>query len=159
MDEPIERTPPPRPSKTPSWVLLGFLLGALVVWTLPREAATTSAPPKTTVVRLERPKETDIEAVFAAWGQYAVWDQDLTEVALWDVDMKSYSLFYEILRRGDAFYVRSIPKLTRPILTHGVHVQSPLLYTETEQMRQDWLTRNTDNIKPPEALSPDGRKP
>ena len=153
MDEPNERTPP-RPSKTPSWVLLGFVLGALVVWTLPREAAPSGAPPKTTVVRLERPKSTDIEAVFAAWGQYAVWDRDLTEVALWDVDLKSYSLFYEILRRGDAFYFRSIPKLTRPILSHGVHVQSPLLYTETEEMRQEWLNRNEPSEAAPRATTP-----
>lgn len=154
MDEPNEPASPPRPSKTPSWVLLGFVLGALVVWMMPRENARSSAPiEKITTIQLDRPKATDIEAVFHDWGRYAVWDRDITEVALWDVDKKQYSIFYEILRRGETsrgweYYFRSIPKLTRPILTHGVRVASPLLYTETEEMRQEWLARGDPGTLP-----------
>lgn len=144
MDDSPETPPAPsRPSKTPSWILLGFVIGALFVWALPRERENETTPvTKRTVIELARPKASDIEAVFEAWGQYAAWDHDLTEVALWDVDKKTYSIYYEILRRGDALYFRSIPHLTRPLLTHGVHVQSPLQYTETEQMRQEWISRN-----------------
>lgn len=143
MDEP-EKTYPPSParlSKTPSWVTLGFLLGVLFMWALPHEEKPAPPPPtgKSVSVQLERPRVTDIEAVFAEWGRYAVWENDLTEVALWDVDRKSYSIFYEILRNGDIYYFRSIPKLTRPILTHGVQAHSPLMYTEPEAMRREWL--------------------
>jgi hypothetical protein len=92
-------------------------------------------------VQLERPRATDIEAVFAEWGRYAVWENDLTEVALWDVEKKAYSIYYEILRSGDLYYFRSIPQLTRPLLTHGVPRKSPLQYTEPEEMRREWLER------------------
>lgn len=141
MDESLDRPPSPsRLSKTPSWVLLGFVIGALFVWSLPRPsppAGRPSPPPRTVV--LERPKATDIEAVFAEWGRHASWDHDLTEVALWDVDTKSYSIFYEILRSGEGLYFRSIPRLTRPLLTHGVPKTIPLQFTETEEQRKEWL--------------------
>ena len=143
MDDLSDRPPSPaRLSKTPSWVLLGFVIGALFVWALPRETKTAASPagPKPATVLLERPKATDIEAVFAVWGRYAVWDHELTEVALWDVDMKSYTIYYEILRSGDAIYFRSIPKLTRPLLVHGLPKGAPLQYTETEEQRREWLS-------------------
>ena len=141
-----EETPPVQPSrlsKTPSWITLGFVLGALFVLALPREEPRRPATPpaKTQTVRLERPKLTQIEAVFADWGQHAVWSHDITEVALWDTDTRSYTICYEVLRSGDDYYFRSIPKLTRPILTHGVPANSPLLFTETEESRREWLQR------------------
>ncbi len=149
MDEASEKTPPAaRLSKTPSWVSLGFVIGALFVWALPRDTKPAGEPPaaQAPVVRLERPKATDIEAVFAEWGRYAVWEHDLTEVALWDVDRKSYAIFYEILRSGDACYFRSIPRFTRPILTHGVPHGSPLQFTETEEQRREWLNRDVTAV-------------
>jgi hypothetical protein len=157
MDEPSDKPlPPSRLSKTPSWVSLGFVIGALFVWALPRETKTAgtageSSAAKVPVVQLERPKATDIEAVFAEWGRYAVWDNDLTEVALWDVDRKSYTIFYEILRSGDASYFRSIPRLTRPILVHGVPRGCPLQFTETEEQRREWLARDVTVATPGEG--------
>ena len=145
MDEPEKERPisPSRLSKTPSWITLGFVLGALFVASLPREAAKfaperSSAPP--TVVKLERPKLTEIEAVFADWERYAVWDNNVTEVAMWDIEKKNYTIFYEVLRVWDNYYFRSIPRLTRPILTRGVpEQQSPLQFTETEASRREWI--------------------
>jgi len=142
MDESPDRPPSPsRLSKTPSWILLGFVIGALFVWALPRPTRPEADPgPPPRRVLLERPKATDIEAVFADWGRHASWDHDLTEVALWDVEKKSYTLYYEILRSGDVCYFRSIPRLTRPLLTHGVPKTAPLQYTETEEQRHEWLS-------------------
>ncbi|MDB6093510.1 MAG: hypothetical protein JWM32_1072 [Verrucomicrobia bacterium] len=142
---------------TPSWVLLGFVIGVLFVWALPGDVKTVT-PQVTgpTVVQLERPKLSDIEAVFYEWGRFAAWEHDLTEVALWDVDRKSYSICYEVQRREGAYYFRSIPHLTRPILTHGVNSPSPLVYTETEKMRSEWLHRN-ESLAPSMLPPVDGR--
>jgi len=138
--ESTPRPPAPKLSKTPSWITLGFVLGALFVWWLPREEkphSPAATPPAT--VRLERPQQTEIEAVFATWGQAAVWENDLTEVALWDAERKTYAIFYEVLRNGDTCYFRTIPQFTRPILTHGVRADSPLQFTEPEAARREWL--------------------
>lgn len=142
MDDAENERPVPRSrlSKTPSWLMLGFIFGALFVWSLPHEkprsrVAGADVPP----VRLERPKLTEIEAVFADWGQRAVWQNDVTEVALWDTEKRSFSIFYEVIRNGESYYFRSIPKLTRPLLTHGVKPNSPLQLTETEESRREWL--------------------
>ena len=143
MDESAKVYPPSasRLSKTPSWVTLGFVLGALFVWALPHAETPAAAPTATqsVTVQLLRPKTTEIEAVFAAWGHLAVWENDLTEVALWDVDKKSYSICYEVLRDGDKLFFRSIPRLTRPVLNHGLQGPMPLQFTETEALRREWL--------------------
>ena len=106
-------------------------------------------------VRLERPRLLEIEAVFAEWGRFAIWSNETTEVALWDTEKSSYTIFYEVLRSGESYYFRSIPKLTRPILTHGAQVKSPLQFTETEESRREWLERDREIIspRPPEAAT------
>jgi hypothetical protein len=50
----------------------------------------------------------------------------------------SYSDCFEVLKTADGYYYRSIPRLTRPILTHGSSDESPLQFTETERQRQEW---------------------
>jgi hypothetical protein len=150
--ETVRGPSPARLSKTPSWILLGFLIGLLFMWALPGPPpAPESAklPPRTVV--LERPKLTDIEAVFPEWDRYAVWEHDMTQIVLWDVEKRNYSICYEVLRNGSDYYYRSIPKLTRPILTHGVVVKNcPLLFTETEELRKEWLERQAQGIIPPD---------
>jgi hypothetical protein len=94
------------------------------------------------------PRLTTIEAVFAAWDRYAVWSDGTTEVALWSADTKGFSDCYEVTKLGDAYYFRSIPALTRPILTHGVVTESPLEFTETARQREEWLAEvNRENWK------------
>jgi hypothetical protein len=147
MDEDTPTKPArEKPSQVPSWVTLGFALGALFVLALPRRAPV--APPPAPVIEVappgpakppEAPQVTTIEAVFSAWDQYAVWTNDTTEVALWDSGTKSFSDFYEVLRTANGYYFRSIPGFTREILTHGVADNSPLQFTETERQRQEWL--------------------
>lgn len=165
MDEPAAERPlsQSRLSKTPSWITLGFVIGAVTVYMLPRESKpAASAPPAgpTTIVRLERPKITEIEAVFQEWGEYAVWEHDLTEVALWDTEKRSYSICYEVTRRNDTLYFRSIPRLTRPILTRGVDPHSPLQLTETERTRREWIERGQYEPRSQSARSqPDGDAP
>lgn len=133
-------------SKTPSWIMLGFLLGAAFVAALP---PLEKEPRESPVVRaIEEPKAseprnppqlTTIEAVFAEWGKHAVWSDDVTEVALWRPEDKAYTDFYEVRRFGGEYYFRSIPELTRRIISHGKPLpESPLQFTETEEQYLEW---------------------
>jgi len=167
-DKPVS---PKNLSKTPSWISFGFLLGALFVWLLPQpEPQVIEVPVKdeTTlplVATRIQPDFSQVEAVFEGWGRYAVWENDLTEIALWNIESKQYSRFYEVLRNGETFYFRSIVGLTRPVLTHGVEVNAPLLFTEPEARRQEWLrqhdeetwkeiTKSIRKIAPPVQVTP-----
>jgi hypothetical protein len=140
-------SPAAKLSKTPSWVMLGFILGAVFVAALPPWRR-PPAPEAVSVAALEPvrppvPREpaplTTIEAVFAEWQRHAVWSDDTTEVALWNIREKAFTDFYEVRRVGDALYFRTIPKLTRRIVTHGKPLpNSPLQFTETEEQYQEW---------------------
>jgi hypothetical protein len=145
MDEDKPSNPlPEKPSQIPSWVTLGFVLGALFVLALPRSVPVAPAPAAHEAEPqpdppAEPPRLTTIEAVFASWDKYAVWSDDTTEVALWDAATKRFSDCYEVIRTGNDYYFRSIPRLTRPVLTHGVVENSPLEFTETVRQREEWL--------------------
>lgn len=142
------RPSPSKMSKTPSWVTLGFVLGALFVWSLPERERKAPPPPApaTKFVSVRLPRTTEIEAAFALWGRYAVWDLDRTEVALWNDEAKSYADFFEVVRVDDNYYFRSIPKLTRPILRNTQRTESPLVFTE--------LRGSPPSVRPPEPVDP-----
>jgi len=138
-DTPTESRPrpPARMSMTPSWVMLGFVLGAFFVWALPEPEKIPPSPqpapeqraPEQMLLAARLPRLTDVEAVFAQWDRYAIWDDDVTEVAYWNEETRSFSNFFEVLRVGDRLFFRSIPKLTRPLIKRGVEAHSPLLFT------------------------------
>lgn len=168
---------PDKPSQVPSWVTLGFLLGALFVLALPRHSAPAPSPAPAAVEApakpagpVEPPRITTIEAVFAAWEKYAIWSNGTTEVALWSTETNKFSECYEVMKVGDSYYFRSISSLTRPVLTHGVVTESPLQFTETERQRYEWLhevdkenlkaisAAASDTLTAPEARTPDDKK-
>ena len=175
-DETPSEPAPRKPSQVPSWVTLGFVLGALFVLALPWRAAEPAprpAPPEE-APRPARPPEapslTTIEAVFAEWGRYAVWSDGTAEVALWSPDTKSFSDFYEVTRAGENTYFRSITSLSRLVLTHGVPTESPLQFTETARQREEWLSESgkekwkaigegmRQSLAPSQTTPPDDRK-
>jgi hypothetical protein len=124
--------------------MLGFVLGALFVIALPRRHPESPPPPAAEPARpppaaRQPPRLTTAEAVFTEWARYAVWENDRTEVAIWNAETGDYTDCFEVLRSGDGYYFRSISRLTRPVLTHGVRPDSPLRFTETEEQRQEWL--------------------
>ena len=133
---------------TPSWVMLGFVLGAFFVWALP-EAKKKPPPPPALVERVPEPmtlasrlpRLTEVEAVFAQWDRYAIWESDVTEVAYWNEETRSFSNFFEVLRSGDRLFFRSIPKLTRPVVRRGVEARSPLLFTGVAEVSQPMSER------------------
>jgi len=175
-DDPLPGQAPSRPpsvkklSKTPSWIMLGFVIGAAAVLSLPRSPEVVYVPvsdeslSRTTLVHQpplvaepqQEPDFTIVEAVFSEWQNYAVWDGDVTEIALWDSELGRYARFYEVLRAAGSgggaggaggaitFYYRSIPVLTRPVLTHGVSASAPLLFTEPDALRQAWLRQHDE---------------
>jgi len=134
-------------SKTPSWIMLGFVIGAAFVAALPPlrpppparpVVPQTPLPPPPPAPR-RAPVLTTIEAVFAEWGKHAVWSDDVTEVAMWNGQDRAFSDFYEVRRIAGAYYFRSISKLTRRIIARGKPMsESPLQFTETEEQYQEW---------------------
>jgi hypothetical protein len=149
-DEPKQQRPisPSKLSKTPSWIMLGFVLGALFVLALPPLGNKTVAPPPSTIsverakpaAPAEPPQLTTIEAVFEVWKDYAVWSDDTTEVVAWNAEKKAFSDIYEVRRLGGAYYFRTLPRLTRRIVTHGKPppTECPLQFTETEEQYREW---------------------
>ncbi len=143
--------PATKPSKVPSWIMLGFILGCLAVLSLQREAETppeeppsTSAPvsrppepPRENIMALSnRPSLAAIEAVFAQWGDYALWENDTTQVALWNSSTSEFSDHLEVVRTPSGLYFRSIPRVTRPWTEARPPVESPLRFTEPEVARR-----------------------
>ena len=151
-------------SKTPSWAMVGFLLGAAFVWNFKRDGEKNVAVAPSSAARMDWPKAvvvapsplTTIEAVFADWGQHAVWENNLTEVALWRAETKSFSEFYEVRKVGDALYFRSIAKLTRLVIRHGVPLptDAPLQFTETEAQYREWLEHGRFERKTEATVQP-----
>ncbi|MES2695999.1 MAG: hypothetical protein V4773_21175 [Verrucomicrobiota bacterium] len=143
---------PSKMSKTPSWIMVGFLLGAVTVWYLPvrrgektaparpPQAVAVSSTPALSAKRDAQPMST-VEAVFDEWAQYAVWEFDTTEVVLWNKEAGGFTDLYEVRRYGTParYYFRTIPALTRRIISRGKEVPGcPLQFTETEEQYQEW---------------------
>ena len=133
-------------SKTPSWILLGFVLGALFVFTFhtrrqkaaPPPAPVPAEPAKPAAPR-DPPPLSLIEAVFEKEGHMATWSGDTTEVALWVPAEERYADFYEVRKIDGKLYFRSIPALTRRTINRGtVQADALLQFTETEDQFREW---------------------
>lgn len=161
MDDDHEIEAPPRPPKlslAPSWVMLGFLLGAATVWLMQRGTEKPVAVGNLAVspraVPVAASPVTTIEAVFAEWGHHAQWEGNLTEVAMWRTEPSAYSEFYEVRKVGETLYFRSIPKLTRRLIRHGKPLpdHAPLQFTQSDTQYREWLQHGRDE-RPPEATA------
>lgn len=146
--------PEPKPtreslSKTPSWIMLGFVIGCIVALTVKRQVEggeKTDRPSKPPVEQVASPPPepaptssrislSDMEAIFDQWKGNAIWTHDITEVAFWDATTQQYSGFVEVLRNGDDYFFRTISRLTRPMVEEGIPSNMPIRFTETEAMR------------------------
>lgn len=160
MDEAPKRRPSiAQLSKTPSWVMLGFLLGALFVWRLPRHEPPAPRPivvaPPEPARSIEPPQISTIEAVFSEWDTYAVWDNDVTQVAMWNAAVGDFAEFYEVRRIDGTYYFRTLTHLTNRVLRHGKQPppECPLRFTETEEQYREWRTEGRVE-RPSEELRP-----
>lgn len=133
MDE-FDESPPvprPKPSKIPSWIMLGFLLGALFVWALPRPRPARAEKPSATpmisaAATATRPRLSDVEASFDVWSRYARWDDVVTYVSLWDSETATFRDSFQVLRRGDEFFFRSVPRPRHLRVRNDVPKDCPL---------------------------------
>ncbi len=147
-----DRPPVPREqlSKTPSWIMVGFVLGCLFAYVVNKELekrraretpppapVATAAPapeisaPKV-VTRLSLP---EVDAIFRAHSDNAVWENSLTEIVMWNPVAKKFSEPVEVLRSGDDYYYRPLTRLTRPLITGRAEGGELILFTETESLR------------------------
>jgi hypothetical protein len=147
-------------SKTPSWIMLGFLLGAAFVYGLRKK--TVVEPPTLRIADTpvatapaKPPQLTTIEDVFAVWGKHAQWTDDVTEVVLANEHDGAFTRFYEVRRVGPNFYFRTIPRLTRRVISRGKPVpECPLQFTETEEEYQEWRQHGRVERGPERNLRP-----
>jgi hypothetical protein len=154
-DNPSPRTYPMSPakmSKTPSWIMLGFVLGALAAAAFLRQpqkpAVVPAAPPVAiTPPEPEKPRFpqplSKIETVFEMFGKEAVWDRhETTEVGLFDSETNRFADFYEIRRMEGKLYFRTIPELTRRVFVpEKADPANPLQFTETEEQFNERMER------------------
>lgn len=155
----------PKLSRTPSWVMLGFLFGAawMFLWQRderaqqpePTPVRIVEVPAKPAAPRTAQPLS-KIEAVWEMWGHGAVWHDNTTEVALWNAEQKAFADCYEVVRVGGAggtVYFRTIPALTRRILSHGRLIPNcPLQFTETEEQYREWLEHGRTERRVPATM-------
>lgn len=145
----------PRRSLAPLWLTLGFAAGLAFAWAAfraeaPRPAATPVAPksqpaaPDRTEIPVNAGTLRAIEQTFERWGGYAVWENDVTEIATWDARRKRHSDFYEVRRHDGRLYFRSLAALTRPIIDHGVSATMPITFTEPQAMRDQFYREHPD---------------
>ncbi len=160
-DEPKPRAP--QLSKTPSWVMLGFILGGLFVYTVqrqtqreprPRTAATVPAAPNSISVAKPEPDRRPqpgelrqplyaVEDVFETYKDHALWEFDTTQVAIFNPETNSCTDYVEVLRDGDKYYFRTLSRLTRPLIDRGLGPHAPIVFTEPESMREERRLQGT----------------
>lgn len=156
-------------STTPSWIMVGFVIGALFAFGVDREldrrnqtkSPATPMPPASVPAKVEPQKSSSalkdrtslsaIENIFAQYDSHAIWRNDLTEIALWNAETNKFSECFEVMRSGEYYYYRTIPSLTRPVLRPNPAPELPLRYTEPEdeqlkrlQQQPAWLPPSTE---------------
>ena len=87
--------------------------------------------------------DAEVMQFFTTWGGYAVWENDVAEFSLaYQSPFGPRRQAFEVYRRNREFSLRRIPFLSRPLLDHGVLVLSPMHFTETQAMRDDYYRAN-----------------
>jgi len=157
---PATPAPPARlaPSKAPSWIMVGFVLGLLVFYTVndylhrpkqqpapqpePASVATTPAPapaenPKSEIRNPQSPSLLIIDTIFRKWSVNALWDYDKTEVLFYNPADNKFSIPIEVVRRGlegdYTYFYRPLDALTRPLVPAPDTPGTVLRFTENEE--------------------------
>lgn len=157
-------------SRTPSWIMVGFVLGCIFAYVAEREldkrrpkpVAEAAAPSRVAppVAAPETPpsmrlSQNEVDAMFRQVADQAVWENDLTQIAVWNPLTQKFSDFVEVMRSGEHFYYRPMPRLTRPLITAEADGGVLVLFTETEALRAKRLEPIPPIFRPsPPKLAP-----
>ncbi len=168
-DDDLPPVPREKLSKTPSWIMVGFVLGCVFAYAADRElekrrapapapaektvaAAPVPPPLQTSAMRLS---QNEVDAIFRQFAEGAVWENDITEVAVWNPEVKKFSDLVEVMRSGGYFYYRPILQLTRPLISVDPAPGVLLLFTEPERVREERLKSIHPVFRPaPPKLAP-----
>jgi hypothetical protein len=158
------KTPHTKLSKTPSWIMVGFIAGALFAYGVRREVVShdetkpsppaaqvpmPAEPPHSASALKNRSSLSAIENIFTQYEGRAVWHNDLTEVALWNAETGKYSELFEVMRSGDDYYFRTLPHLTRAVIRQSDDPNLPLMFTEPIDVQLKRLQENSSVWLPP----------
>jgi hypothetical protein len=170
--DPADLPPTPREklSKTPSWIMVGFVVGCVFAYAVDQEierrrstpaplsrpdptpAHSVPAPPRTPAAHLSLH---EIEAIFEKFADRAVWENDLTQVAVWNPQAQKFSDFVEVVRSGEYFAYRTLTRLTRPLISNEPEAGVLMLFTETDAQRAKRLEQIPPIFRPaPPTLPP-----
>ena len=153
-------------SNVPVWLTLGFVAGLAFGWMMLREPAKILPPPnattpaETVAVPDNAPKDIATlgatEQYFQRWGGYAVWENHVTQFAVWNGRKQRHSDFYEVRRADGKFYFRTLPQLAWVLIDHGPKSRAPIWFAETVAMRAQFYQDhpNYDQSKEPEVKLP-----
>jgi hypothetical protein len=136
-------------SRIPVWMTVGFGLGigfaAIFLRSSEPVRPPTSAPrspegpglPLRAAPNLPADATTlgEVEFQFRTWGGYALWQNNLTQFALWNAQTDRHSDFYEVRRVNRIYYFRTLPRENWPLLDHGEMARCPLWFAEPQEMR------------------------
>ncbi len=145
-------------SKAPLWLTLGFVVGLGFGWLAfenhSTSESTASSAVKADPVRPARPFIPDppraavqlgeLEELFQAWGGYSIWENNVTQLAVWNGSTSRHSDFYEVRRSSRKFYFRTLPKAEWPLIDHGEMVRCPLWFAETPEMRKKFYREHPE---------------
>ena len=144
--------------------MVGFVLGCLFAYVVDKELAkrrareTPPAPPPAAVAPSPEPAAakpvtrlslSEVDAIFRALSDNAVWENNISEIVMWNPAAKKFSEPLEVLRSGDDYYYRPLTRLTRPLITNRAEAGEIILFTETESLRARRLESIPPIFRPP----------
>ncbi len=148
-------------NRAPAWMTLGFALGLGFAGIYLRTKSTVTVPevpaaptvlpnapgrPMQVVPNLPHDATTlgEVELQFRTWGGYAIWQNNVTQFALWNASTDSYGDFYEVRRSSRLYYFRTLPREDWPLIDHGEVVRCPLWFAETREMHDTYYREHPD---------------
>jgi hypothetical protein len=138
-------------SQAPSWVMAGFVVGVLTMWLfrsspepppVAAEAPAVEAAEEDPEPTAESPGSGSgalpmhlVGAIWEEYRPYAFWNEDKTQIGVWNSETFGFTDRYEVLRGEEYDYFRPIESFTRLTLPGYGPENSPILFTETAEMR------------------------
>lgn len=142
-------------SQVPSWIMLGFVVGVVTMWLFrspptpppaPDDssapvAAEPAEPPSNPIALEESASLVIVEALWEEHRHWAFWNEDKTQIAVWNSSTLGFTDRFEVIRTAEADYFRSITAFSRLTLPGWGPENSPILFTETAEQRAERMQK------------------